>query len=824
MPQRSREPLERSTSEDEGRRRSKRLQRKSPSPVKERAEKLPLDLRLSFNKKKKDMNTRSAGRKTRAASNKTLEGAPKAAPSVKRATNKIGNEAEVKVTRGRPPRKRDAYERRVDFEDDTQTKNGYRTDESDGIQTEEEDNDRREDDASLHTALNGERDSELDASRAIKSLFGRWTREEAARAASRSEMLRLSFREDLQAALAVHQSESQVTLRQALADQRQKLEAVVEERLMAYTPAQEFRSLMDRVDTLSDKVRALSGDTRRHVKREDPRDLLTKSSAHYGQSDKVHWNPELEDEVDSVGDMQAHEPYLSNCRGSRGTQASEPFPTHNQGEDSTYTVSMPTFPRDWLGPPERGLVELRPADDRFSLVCSYRRYRLRLRESRATPGISRNLGVWQRRIAHVMQRNKFTGRRPLALLNFLASYKRTLDHNEIPEVGGLLLMHNFLEGDALSLFETMMNDAGSDTAGFTAWPHAVQFLLETYATDVNIEKAVDDLERIRLDPKETILEFKMRLTKAARELAGAYTQDALMTRFIRNLPSAIKDIVRLELPKLKDDVTGTYVPNALSKIAQVAEAYHQARASAPVKTTRFRSDPVSAVDGEEVHRGTDRLDDSPKSKAADLGPMPFRPQRREPHPMVAAVQSWYNPSDYAPSTFTDFTPTVEYSVRDDDPSVDPHAQVTHDWDVNAVDYARGRFPPRTQGRAPRPPMSKLIPTVCFRCYLTDHIAPDCPHKARDPNDPEFLRWSLTNFKKLQVWQQMWLMSIDRVPAMLAAESRQRLAMASEASVPPQVPSPSPVTAPAPASASAAQAQVAPKILQRPSDPKSTAGN
>ena len=40
---------------------------------------------------------------------------------------------------------------------------------------------------------------------------------------------------------------------------------------------------------------------------------------------------------------------------------------------------------------------------------------------------------------------------------------------------------------------------------------------------MNIEKAVQDFERIRLDPKETILEFKMRLTKAARELAGAYT-------------------------------------------------------------------------------------------------------------------------------------------------------------------------------------------------------------------------------------------------------------------------------------------------------------
>ena len=238
---------------------------------------------------------------------------------------------------------------------------------------------------------------------------------------------------------------------------------------MQYTPTEDFESLMDRVDVLSDRVRSLTGEPKHQVKQEVPRELKSRLSALNGQSEKVHWDPELDSEVQSVGEMQApREPFLPNYQDSRGMQASVTFPTDSQGQDSTCTVSMTTFPRDWLGPPERGLVELRPADDRFSLVCSYRRYRLRLREYRVTPGISRNLGVWQRRISHVMLRNTFTGFRPLALLNFLVSYKKVLDHNEIPEVGGLLLMHNFLQGDALSLFETMMNDAGSDTAGLTA--------------------------------------------------------------------------------------------------------------------------------------------------------------------------------------------------------------------------------------------------------------------------------------------------------------------------------------------------------------------
>ena len=51
---------------------------------------------------------------------------------------------------------------------------------------------------------------------------------------------------------------------------------------------------------------------------------------------------------------------------------------------------------------------------------------------------------------------------------------------------------------------------------------------------------VDELERIRPEPKEIIAQFKNKLTKAARELAGAYSQDALLTRFIRNLPPSME--------------------------------------------------------------------------------------------------------------------------------------------------------------------------------------------------------------------------------------------------------------------------------------------
>ena len=264
---RSRRPLERSNSEDEGRRRSQRLKKKSESPQRERAEKVPLDLRLSLNTRKKPQELKK-------------ETIKRSASKMDRAVSPQGTEAQVKARKGRPLKRRRPQEARVAFADydDAQTRDGFSTDASEGARTPEEE-DRREEEASLHTALHGEDGNELRANYTIKSLFGRWTREEAARAASRSEMLRLSFKEDLTSALASHQAESQTNLRQVLDDHRQQLEAAVEERLMQYTPADDFKSLMDRVDVLSDRVRSLAGEPKRHVKKAVPRELKTRLSA-----------------------------------------------------------------------------------------------------------------------------------------------------------------------------------------------------------------------------------------------------------------------------------------------------------------------------------------------------------------------------------------------------------------------------------------------------------------------------------------------------------------------------------------------------------------
>ena len=584
-------------------------------------------------------------------------------------------------------------------------------------------------DAALHPA----------AEKLLRDMFGKWTREEASRASARAEMLRAAIREDLKADLGA-------ILREALQVQREQLDA----KLSAYTRNQEFQELSDRVDALSERLRTMAPSPPPVLKQEasaTPRAEAPRGASHAASmpataTPRSRHQPLAEPEDDDRASVHREEAYAAPM-----AKATTPRPSRDDHVTTSSVTAAPPSSSSWMGPYEEGLTELQPADGRFTRVMSYRRYRLLNRASQRGPDVSRNLGIWVRRLSHVMNRNKFDGSRPVAILNFLSAYKNALDAEYIPEVAGLLMMHNFLELDALTLFEVMMNDAGTDTAGFASWPHAVQFLLETYATDLHIERAIDELESIRLEPRDTILQFKNRLTKAARELAGAYPQDALMTRFIRNLPPHIKDIVRLELPKLKG-------PTALNRLAAHADAYNRAHRAIPASAKSAGHRAFSVEQRE-------RPSFAARSRTDNLAPLQgHEPTSASPR-LVAQVERAEQESTVP--GISDYTPTVEFSARgpDDGAPPDPYHE-----DAFVVEGARARFPPRPAAPpAQRTRESQLIPLVCFICYLPGHRSTECRHRLRVANDADFQRWQLANFRKLQQWQQMWLESINRLPAL-----------------------------------------------------------
>jgi len=290
----------------------------------------------------------------------------------------------------------------------------------------------------------------------------------------------------------------------------------------------------------------------------------------------------------------------------------------------------------------------------------------------------------------------------------------------------------------------MMDDANAGCGGFSTWPHAVQFLLESYATNDNIQQAVEDLEDMKMNPKETIKEFEIRITSAARELAGAYPQNALVNRFIRNLPEDARAIVRLKSPSL----TG---PAALklSKITEIATAYHRSHSAIKVpvnKSVRFNT---LAVDEEET------------SRVANMGP-PAR--NRTPHQVDPVALAEDTPLPPPPST-SGYTPSVEYSIRsyDDGAPPDPYNAV-HMVQFGGNASLKNQFPARSaSGGDTRRRTNEFFPLVCFTCFRVGHRSTDCQHRLRVSNDAQFVNWQCENFQKLEEWQKMWLKSINREP-------------------------------------------------------------
>lgn len=187
---------------------------------------------------------------------------------------------------------------------------------------------------------------------------------------------------------------------------------------------------------------------------------------------------------------------------------------------------------------------------------------------------TRKLGIWIRHLKHSMERNTFDGRNPVSVLSFLAEFKRACDGESVPEAAALQIAPYFLDGHPREISEGTMDDANAGFGDFNTWPHAMRFLLETYSTDANLERAIDDIEGMSMTAKESIHCSRVRMTAATCVLAGSYPPEALMNQFIRNLPTHVRDIVRLEAHKYKR-------PSALTKVSDLATDYYETHKNLP---------------------------------------------------------------------------------------------------------------------------------------------------------------------------------------------------------------------------------------------------
>ena len=78
-----------------------------------------------------------------------------------------------------------------------------------------------------------------------------------------------------------------------------------------------------------------------------------------------------------------------------------------------------------------------------------------------------------------------------------------------------------MDHDAHMLYCLLMDDNGEELGGLSTWSHAVQFLLQTYASGRELEAAVDTIENMQMASNEKVNDFYRRLAAAGRDLTGA---------------------------------------------------------------------------------------------------------------------------------------------------------------------------------------------------------------------------------------------------------------------------------------------------------------
>ena len=181
-------------------------------------------------------------------------------------------------------------------------------------------------------------------------------------------------------------------------------------------------------------------------------------------------------------------------------------PLNGDWKDASVQEEIDTAnPPSALGPRAAGLVEIQPSEPLFQKAVSYRRYRLIRTNPDISDAVLAKTGDHYKKLKHVLGSSKFDGRDPISVIPFLSAYKKQCDRNNVAEGAALVLLPNFLKGEAKESFEANFELGEVGGGGFHTYPGAVQYLLHMYATDANIERVVEELDAMRQREDETEL-------------------------------------------------------------------------------------------------------------------------------------------------------------------------------------------------------------------------------------------------------------------------------------------------------------------------------
>ena len=394
-------------------------------------------------------------------------------------------------------------------------------------------------------------------------------------------------------------------------------------------------------------------------------------------------------------------------------------------------------------PAFKTLKELKPIDRDFRILLSYRRYRLRNRSQKAKPDqANRKVKEFLKHREIVRKGERFDGQDGITVLTFLERLVEDVELCSMSEAQALRAMDSCLTGQAKVLFKaaTGILPGGS---GLRSWSEAIQYLLQTYATDTAIEEALEALKATRQRATEDEKAYSARFTQAEHRCGNVHRWRERKLLYIGGLPSATKPLVaRFN----KQNRKATF--NEVVEFAYDEGNAHRARMGIP-RNTDVLVQPAQARKGQSSKTPTRRVNLIQDNPELSSWGSHYGSENPSGSGELHLVHTDSIDTDDLPSTTIE---TIDATAETDPvllanpayrrvrppgiPGADRRTQAERPgWadrqPVNRPPSPRGRPQPtgfqsrHGQGLTAQPAYVPTGEEYCYACYYPGHISPDC---------------------------------------------------------------------------------------------------
>ena len=168
--------------------------------------------------------------------------------------------------------------------------------------------------------------------------------------------------------------------------------------------------------------------------------------------------------------------------------------SESASESEPLTAPTPTF-----GPKQKKVSVWKPTNQWFRGVCNYRAYRLVDTDKTLDDKVYATTRKRVQYLLVVMGEYKFSGVDLIRVIGFLARCKETFDNANMTEAMALMALPHVLAPPAKEAYESQLG-LHRKSQGIESWAAAVNWLLHTYATNLEIERALTALRELCKEP------------------------------------------------------------------------------------------------------------------------------------------------------------------------------------------------------------------------------------------------------------------------------------------------------------------------------------